>query len=100
MPAAGTWTLSLQTPLGEYGATLALAAAGDGTLTGTLTSTEGNSTSIHDGTINGAAIAWTAAIKSPMPLTLQFSARIEGDAMTGTVAAAGVGTWPFTGARA
>lgn len=98
MAVDGTWKCVMQTPLGERKSTLALAAQG-ATLTGTLTGEEGNSTSLFDGTVNGDDVGFKAAIKSPMPLTLQFTAKVSGNSISGNVSASGVGSWPFTGTR-
>jgi hypothetical protein len=97
MSADGTWKLTMQTPLGDRKATLALQSTG-GALTGKLTGEEGNSTDIYEGKLNGNAASWKADIKSPMPLTLSFSANVDGDKISGTVSAA-VGSWPFSGSR-
>jgi hypothetical protein len=35
-----------------------------------------------------------------MPLTLEFSGKVTGDKIAGTVNASGVGSWPFSGSRA
>ena len=72
MSADGTWKLSMQTPIGERKSTLALTSAG-GALTGKLTGEEGDSTDIFDGKADGDSITFKAAIKNPMPLTLEFS---------------------------
>ena len=34
-----------------------------------------------------------------MPLTLEFTASVAGDKISGNVNASGVGSWPFSGAR-
>ena len=80
--------------------TLTASDVANPSLAGTMTSDEGNTTQIFDGTSTGDDIAFKAAIKSPMPLTLQFAARIAGDKITGTVNASGVGSWGFSGTRA
>ncbi|MBX9590590.1 MAG: hypothetical protein K2X43_14885 [Hyphomonadaceae bacterium] len=97
MSADGTWKLSMQTPLGERKATLALQSSG-GALTGKLTGEEGNATDIYDGKLSGNAASWKADIKSPMPLTLAFTATVDGNKIAGTVSAP-VGSWPFTGSK-
>jgi hypothetical protein len=99
MSADGTWKLTMQTPIGERRSTLALKEAG-GSLTGKLTGEEGNSTDIFDGKAGGDSLAFKANIKSPMPLTLEFSAKVAGDKISGTVSASGVGSWPFQGSKA
>ena len=98
MSADGTWNLVMKTPIGERKATLALQAAG-GALSGKMTNEEGNSTDIFEGKASGNAVSFKAAIKSPMPLTLEFSGSVDGDKIAGTVNASGVGSWPFSGTR-
>ena len=98
MSADGTWKLSMQTPIGERKSTLALKSAG-GTLTGKLTGDEGNSTDIFAGKASGDSVSFKAAIKSPMPLTLEFTGSVVGDKISGNVSASGVGSWPFSGTR-
>jgi len=99
MSADGTWKLVMKTPLGERKATLALKEAG-GALSGKMTGEEGNSTDIFEGNANGNEVTFKAAIKSPMPLTLEFKGSVDGDKISGTVGASGVGSWPFSGSRA
>ena len=51
------------------------------------------------------ALTWSefpgfkAAIKNPMPLTLEFTAAVAGDKISGHVNASGVGSWPFSGTK-
>jgi hypothetical protein len=97
MSVDGTWNLTMQTPIGERKSTLDLKTAG-GTLSGKLTA-EGNSTDIYEGTADGSTVAWKADIKNPMPLTLAFTANIDGDKISGTVSAGAIGSWPFSGGR-
>lgn len=97
MAAAGTWTLVLQTPIGERTATLVV--DGSSPPTGTLTA-EGRTTQILDAQEAGTTLTWKATIKSPMQLTLDFKADVDGTSMTGTVSAPMAGTWSFTGNRA
>jgi hypothetical protein len=98
MSVDGTWKLSMRTPLGERKATLALKSTG-GALTGKLTGDEGNSTDIFDAKAGGDDVTFKAAIKNPMPLTLEFTASVAGDKISGNVSASGVGSWPFSGTR-
>ncbi len=97
MSVDGTWNLTMQTPIGERQSTLDLKTAG-GTLSGKLTA-EGNSTDIYEGTADGSTVAWKADIKNPMPLTLAFTANVDGDKISGTVSAGAIGSWPFSGGR-
>ncbi len=97
MSTDGTWNLTMQTPIGERKSTLELKSGG-AALTGKLTA-DGNSTDIYEGTANGNALAWKADIKNPMPLSLAFTATVDGDKISGTVSAGAIGSWPFSGGR-
>ena len=67
MSAAGTWTLALQTPIGDRKATVTFQLAGS-TLSGRMTAEEGNATDIYEGHMGGKTASWKANIKNPMPL--------------------------------
>ena len=97
MSAAGTWTLAMQTPIGERKVALTLEVAGS-QLTGRMSAEDGKAVDIYEGKLAGDALAWKANIKNPMPLTLEFAGNVDGDRISGTVSAA-VGSWPFTGTR-
>jgi hypothetical protein len=87
----------MQTPIGDRKATLTL--TGTGAISGSL-SAEGNTTQIFDGKETGNTVAFKASITNPMPLTLDFSATIDGAKIAGTVGAGAIGSWPFSGTRA
>jgi hypothetical protein len=97
MSADGTWNLTMQTPIGERKSMLELATSGPA-LSGKLTA-EGNATQIYEATADGDTLAWKADIKNPMPLTLAFTAKVDGDKISGTVSAGAIGSWPFSGVR-
>jgi hypothetical protein len=99
MSADGNWKVVMNTPIGERKSTMALKCAGS-TLTGKLTGDEGATTDIFDGKANGDDISFKAAIKNPMPLTLEVTGKVAGDKISGTVSASGVGSWPFSASRA
>ncbi len=98
MAADGTWNLTMNTPMGERRTTLELKTEG-GQLTGRQ-SAEGNSTNIYDGTVSGNDIGWKVNIEQPMPLTLEFSATVSGDSMSGSVKLGMFGSSTFTATRA
>ena len=98
MAVDGNWNLTMSTPMGERKATLTLLATG-GTLTGTQ-GADGNSTEIFDGTANGDDVAWKVSITNPMPLTLAFTGKVNGDAIEGEMGIGPMGSFPFKGARA
>jgi hypothetical protein len=98
MAADGNWNLVISTPMGERRGTLSLKADG-ATLKGTQAA-EGDTTEIFDGTVNGNTVSWKVAITNPMPLTLEFSGKVDGNALNGDVMLGSFGSSSFTGTRA
>ena len=78
MSADGKWTTTMNTPMGAQQGSMELSTDG-GNLTGTLTAATGDAVEITDGTIDGDNLTWKAAITQPMPITLEFTATVEGD---------------------
>jgi len=97
MAVDGTWNLTMDTPMGERTSTLVVKAAG-GALEGTQ-SAEGQTAAIFDGTVSGNSVGWKVSITQPMPLTLEFSGTVDGDAMSGTVQLGMFGSSPFRATR-
>lgn len=97
MAVDGTWNISMETPLGTREASLRLQSSGSA-LTGTM-SGEAGSIDIYDGSVNGNQVAFKVDITQPMPLTLEFSASVAGDALSGSVKLGMFGNAPVTGQR-
>ena len=97
MAVDGTWNLTMDTPMGERTSTLTVKAAG-GKLEGTQ-SAEGQTAAIVDGAVDGNNARWKVSITQPMPLTLEFAATVDGDAMSGTVQLGMFGSSPFRATR-
>ena len=97
MAVDGTWNLTMTTPIGERKATLEARAVG-GKLEGRQAAEDG-SADIFDGTVSGNTIGWKVKINQPMPMTLEFSATIDGNSMSGTMGTGMFGSFPFTGTR-
>ena len=98
MSADGTWNTTMNTPMGAQNGTMTLSTDG-GTLTGTLKSPQGE-IELNDGTVDGDDLTWKADITSPMAMTLEFSATVDGDSMSGNVKLGAFGDATFTGTRA
>ena len=98
MSADGTWNNTMNTPMGAQNGTLTLATDG-GTLTGKLSGPQGD-IDLTDGTVDGDALTWKAAITAPMPMTLEFAATVDGDNISGNVKLGAFGDATFTGTRA
>ncbi|HVB27960.1 MAG TPA: hypothetical protein VNE21_08625 [Mycobacteriales bacterium] len=97
MSIAGSWQISMNTPMGTQTAQLVFQTEGT-SLTGTMTSPLG-AVDISDGVADGDTATWKAAVTSPMPLTLEFSARVDGDAISGEAKLGAFGTSTFSGTR-
>ena len=98
MSANGTWNTTINTPMGAQNGTLELNVDGND-LSGKMSSPQGEM-AIENGAIDGDSLSWKAAITAPMPMTLEFSATVDGDAITGTVKLGAFGEAEFSGTRA
>ena len=98
MSADGTWNTTINSPMGAQEGSMTLATDG-GTLTGTLAGPQGE-IEIEDGTVDGDNLAWKASMTSPMPMTLEFTATVNGDEISGDVKLGAFGNATFTGSRA
>ena len=98
MAVDGKWEITINSPLGAQKAKLEFAADGN-SLTGTQHA-QGVSQPLANGKVEGNKVSWSANITSPMPMTLEFSGNVEGDAIKGSVKAGSFGSFPFSGGRA
>jgi hypothetical protein len=98
MSVTGKWTVTLKSPMGAMEGTLDLKENG-GVVTGTQ-SGQGQTNEISNGKVDGDKLTWSSQITKPMPIKLDFSATVTGDAMTGQAKAGAFGTFPFSGKRA
>ena len=98
MSADGTWNTTINSPMGAQNGTLTLSTEG-GTLTGKMVGAQGEM-EIQDGTADGDNLSWKAELTSPMAMTLEFSATVSGDDISGTVKLGAFGNATFSGSRA
>src|SRR5580704_1071336 len=98
MSADGTWKITVQTPMGAQSSTVELSSEG-GQLSGTQ-SGNGESGAIYDASLDGDTATWKIDISRPMSLTVTFTAKIDGDTISGTAKAGMFGSSTFSGARA
>ena len=98
MSVDGTWNMTMSTPMGERKANLTVKSSGT-TLTGTQSGEQG-SAEIADGKVDGNKVFWKVSIVQPMPLTLEFTGTVDGNAMTGEMGLGFMGSFPFTATRA
>jgi len=97
MSVDGTWNVVVKSPMGDQPSTLTLKADG-GTLTGTA-SAQGNTNDIANGKVDGDTVSWSNSITTPFPMTLEFSGKVDGDSLSGSVKAGSFGSFPFAGTR-
>lgn len=93
----GSWDTVTKSPMGDQKATLTIKQDG-GAFTGSYTGAMG-SVDIQDGKVDGDTLAWKLSIVVPMPMTLDCTATISGDTMTGSVGAGAFGSFPMEGTR-
>jgi hypothetical protein len=97
MSADGDWKITLNTPMGAQQLKLSVKTAGDA-FTGTASGAQGENAVA--GKVSGDTLTWSAAITQPMPMTLEFTAKVDGDSMSGNVKLGAFGNAPLTGVRA
>lgn len=88
----------MNTPMGAQNAKLTLHSE-DGALTGRMTSPQGEA-DVQDGVVDGNSLSWKADITTPISMTLEFSATLDGDSISGNVKLGAFGTASFSGTRA
>jgi hypothetical protein len=93
----GRWRCRMETPIGEQTVELTL-TTDDGALSGRAQTPLGPA-EFDGGTVDGEALAWSMSLTEPMAIELEFRATVQGDALTGTVAAGPFGQQPFSGER-
>ncbi len=97
MAIDGVYEVIVKSPMGDQKAVLTVKSDG-ATWTGSQAGQMG-ANEITDGTIEGDTIRWVTKMTSPMPMTLENEATIDGDAIAGSVKAGAFGTFPLSGTR-
>lgn len=93
----GIWNTTMNTPMGAQQGTLTLVTSG-GDLTGKMAGPQGE-IEIDEGRVDGDTATWKARLTSPMPMTLEFEAQVEGDNIKGNVKLGAFGNATFSGTR-
>ena len=97
MSADGNWKITINTPMGAQTVNANIKTSGD-TFTGTTQGQMG--TQEVSGKVSGDTLTWSTDITNPMPMKLEFEAKVDGDKMSGSVKAGAFGSSPLTGERA
>ncbi len=97
MSVAGTYEVNVKSPMGDQGGTFTVVVDGD-SFSGSLNGGMG-SMDVSGGTVSGNTLSWKMDMKVPMPMTLECTATVDGDVLTGDVKAGVFGSMPLTGKR-
>jgi hypothetical protein len=99
MTPAGTWDLTIATPIGTQRATIQLSTT-DGTLHGTAhDQRHSDPIALTDIAVDGNHVTWRQSITKPLRLNLTFDVTIDGDRLTGTAKAGRLPGSKVTGHR-
>ena len=96
MSVDGTYDVTVKSPLGDQKSTLTVKSDGN-SFTGTNSGAMGASD--VSGEVNGNTLTWKQQMTVPMPMTLDMTATVDGDTISGTVGAGAFGSFPLSGTR-
>lgn len=98
MSIAGTWKISMDTPMGPQVASFTIIEE-NGAFKGTMTDPTGASSEMEDLSVDGNSLTFKAAVNTPMgKLTLGYSGTVDGESISGNFQSP-VGPMPYTGER-
>ncbi len=97
MSIDGSYDCVTKSPMGDQKSVFTVKSDGS-TFTGENAGQMG-SLQVEDGKVDGNTLSWKMQMKVPMPMTLDCTATIDGDTLTGTVNAGAFGSMPMTGTR-
>jgi hypothetical protein len=101
MSVAGTWNLTVDTPMGKQYGRLELVENPDGTWQGTsLSKDTGEEAPLSDISVQGNEASWHQAVTKPMKLKLKCTVTVDGDKLTGKAKAGIFPAVSMTGERA
>ncbi|MCY4655434.1 MAG: hypothetical protein OXC80_01310 [Gammaproteobacteria bacterium] len=98
MSADGTWNVTATSPMGSQNATLTFKTDGS-SLSGSMSGQQGT-TEISGGSVDGNDLKWSVALTQPMPITLEFTASVDGDSISGNFKIGAFGSGTLSGTRA
>lgn len=93
----GAWDCVTRTPMGEQNSVFTVKSEG-ATFTGSNVGAMG-ALDVVDGRVDGDTLHWKMELKVPMPMTLEATATIDGDSLTGEVKLGAFGVAPMRGTR-
>jgi hypothetical protein len=96
MNAAGSWKVTVSTPMGPQVMQLHILALAEG-FTGRIQSAMGDMDVA--GSVKGNSLNWVMALTKPMPIKVTFDVEVDGDTMSGTAKMGFMGKATLTGER-
>jgi hypothetical protein len=93
----GDWDVTVKSPMGDQKSVLTIQSDG-GSFSGKMAGSLG-SMDIVDGTVDGNTLSWKMNMVVPMPMTLEATATVDGDSITGDVKAGAFGSMGLSGSR-
>jgi hypothetical protein len=93
----GDWDLTINSPMGAQKAVLTVNSDGasfSGQMAGSMGTME-----INEGSVDGNTLSWKMDMTRPMPMTLEATATVDGDAISGNVKAGAFGSMALSGSR-
>jgi hypothetical protein len=97
MSADGDWKITINTPMGARTMAVNIATSGD-SFVGKVDSEMGSQE--VTGKVDGDTLTWSTDITNPMPMKLEFTAKVEGDKLSGNCKLGMFGNASLTGERA
>lgn len=93
----GDWDVTVKSPMGDQKSVLTINSDG-GSFTGKMAGSLG-SMDIASGSVDGNTIRWKMDMTVPMPMTLDCTATVDGDSISGEVKAGAFGSMGLSGSR-
>jgi zinc protease len=93
----GDWDVTIKSPMGDQKSVFTVASSGDsfsGKVAGALGSMD-----VKDGKVDGNILTWKMDMTVPMPMTLEGTATVDGDNISGDVKAGAFGSMAMSGCR-
>ena len=93
----GAYDVTVKSPMGDQSSVLTVNSDGD-SFTGNMAGAMG-SMDIEGGSVEGDTLKWKMDMTVPMPMTLECTATVDGDAISGEVVAGAFGSMGLSGTR-
>lgn len=93
----GDWDVTIKSPMGDQKSVFTVNSDGSsfsGKMAGALGSMD-----VRDGAVDGNTLTWKMDMTVPMPMTLEGTATVDGDSISGDVKAGAFGSMALSGSR-